>query len=184
MADANEKLALSSELGALSAKMMTEQAIDELKASPKLEYDSLMQEIQEGYNSAASTAAAERDNAVAAANNALNAARTAYQNRMSELGRKKSDGEAQAQTYYQECVDNVNTKIDEQNQLRARYQAVQARIAEIERQEEEERKAAEAARKAAEEEAARKAREEEAARLAAARAAGATVSTRKPHIRF
>ena len=180
----NEKLSLSAELGALSANLMTTEAVNQLKAQPQAEYESLLSEIESGYTQAASEAAATRDSALAAANEAITAANSAYRARMEELDEKKASSLSQAEEYYRECVAQVNATIDEQNNLRTRYTQAQARLAEIEKQEEEERLAAEAAAKAAAEEAARKAREQEQARIAAARAAGATVPARKPHIRF
>lgn len=182
--DASDKLTLSSEIGALSAKMKTDAELEEVKAKPQAEYDSLMAEIQEGYNQAATTAQTARDAAIAVANKEITDARNTYQTRMAELAEKKREGEEAAASYYKECVSQANAIINEQNGYRVRYAAAKERLAQIEKQEEEERRAAEEAAKVAAEEAARKARAQEQARLAAASAAGATISTRKPHIRF
>ena len=170
--DANEKLELS-------AKLMTDEAIEELKNRPQAEYDSVLAEIKEGYNQAATEAATTRDAAIASANEAISNARGVYQSRMAELAAKKREGEEAAEKYYRECVAQTNATIDQQNEYRERYAAARERLVEIERKEEEERKAAEEAAKLAAEEAARKEREAEKARLAAG-----VSSTRKPHIRF
>ena len=108
--DANEKLELSAEIGALSAKLMTDEAIEELKNRPQAEYDSVLAEIKEGYNQAATEAATMRDAAIASANEAISNARGVYQSRMAELAAKKREGEEAAEKYYRECVAQTNAK--------------------------------------------------------------------------